>query len=418
RADGAPEGAIPLDPYAGVVRITTPSGAASPALTGAVDTLVARIKARAAKGPKLRRAGDTKGAADPSAEGAATLPSAHKRHAEAEQTSALELWLALALVAMMLWTVPVLVRRCWRGLLTEAAPIGPLPAWAVLVGLLALVAVVQLFFVPRELVTVFAGYGAVNEAWALRPVIKYGAATTALYGPLLGFFGPSTDVFIATNRVFGLLTVLCAGALARRMGGGLVVGLVAIALTGLLPALLRDRASESILVPMSFWVLASMVHLDRWREDGCRGHLVATAVMGALALHARPEVWVVLPLLWIAALSLTPGARRPHLVIAGTLALAAPRLWSLIHYTSAASQSGDVPGLSDGAFAGFVERFLGLNSLWWPEVFPLSAGLLALAALVLVPRASRLAVGLLLVASVVWQALSTLDLPEVSAPRT
>jgi hypothetical protein len=323
----------------------------------------------------------------------------------------------MLLLALSLAVLPYLLRTSWRTLVADAPPVAGLPAWALLTGLLVLVAAVQLLLVPQELVTVFAGYGAVNEAWALRPVLKYGAATTALYGPLMGIFGPSTDVMIATNLAFGLGTVLLAGALTARLGGDRLSGLWAVLLVGLIPALLRDRASETILVPMVFWVLASMVHLDGWRRGGCWRHAIGAVVCAALALHARPEAWVVLPMLWLGTLALTAEGRGWVRLALGALVLALPRLWSLVHYAMAASQSGDVPGLADGELAGLIQRFIGLNALWWPALFPPLAVWCAVFAL-LQPRARRASIAWCLVAIVSWQALSTLDLPPVSAPRT
>jgi hypothetical protein len=419
KGEVTPEGALSLGSYTGQVTITTPSGAASAALTGAVDALVARVTSHAPRGPRLRRlqADDDPDRARGPPNGASALPSAHKRHSSGEQTSPLELWLCMLLLVVSLALWPDLLRTSWRTLLGDASPVAGLPAWMVLSGLLVLVAAVQLILVPQELVTVFAGYGAVNEAWALRPVLKYGAATTALYGPLMGIFGPSTDVMIATNLVFGLGTVLVAGAFTARLGGDRLSGLWGVVLVGLIPALLRDRASESILVPMTFWVLASMVHLDGWRRGGCWRHAIGAVVCAALALHARPEAWVVLPMLWFAVLALSTEGRGWVRLALGALVLALPRLWSLLHYATAASQSGDVPGLADGELAGLIERFIGLNALWWPALFPPLAAWCALFAL-LQPRARRLSIGWCLVAILSWQALSTLDLPPVSAPRT
>ena len=416
--DAAP-GSISLGSYAAQVTITTASGSASAALTDAVDALVARLKKRAERGPQLRRlqpGGTTASPRGPPGTEGAQLPSAHKRHATAEATGALELWLCIALLLLSLVLTPWLLKESWSMTLRQSPQLLGRSSALWLLGLLGLVALVQLLVVPRELVTVFAGYGAVNEAWALRPVIKYGAATTALYGPLLGIFGPSTEVFIGTNLAFGLGTLVLAGALAARLGGQTLVGLFAVALCGLIPALMKDRASESVLVPMSFWLLASLVHLDAFRRLGGRVHGLGAVVCAALALHARPEAWIVLPILWLGIASLSPqGARWRHLALA-TLALGLPRLWSLVHYTLAASQSGDVPGLADGELAGMIERFWTLNALWWPDLFPPLAAWLGLFAL-MAPRPKRLALGAMVVAVLAWQALSTLDLPPVSAPR-
>ena len=137
-----------------------------------------------------------------------------------------------------------------------------------------------------------------------------------------------------------------------------------------------------------------MVHLDGWRRAGCWRHAVGAVVCAALALHARPEAWVVLPMLWFAVVALHSDGRGWVRLALGALVLALPRLWSLLHYATAASQSGDVPGLADGELAGLIERFIGLNALWWPALFPPLAAWCALFAL-LQPRVRRLSICLL-----------------------
>ena len=413
-----PEGKISLGKYTGELTITTPSGDAAEALKAAVDALITRITSRAEGGPNLRQR-RVSGEADasrgpPGAQGA--LPSAHRRQLRGEETSPIELWLCFLLLALSLLLLPRLLSGALKTITEGMSPLGPLSPRALVIGLMALIVALQLIFIPQLLVTVFAGYGAVGEAWALRPVLKYGAATTALYGPLLGLFGPSTGVMIATNLVIAFGAIFLAGALARRLGSSPLSGLIALVLVGLIPALMRDRASESILVPMVFWVLASLIHLDAHLRSGCRRHALGAVVTAGLALHARPEVWVVLPMLWMAILALRGGSRPWFRLALGAFVLALPRLWSLVNYALHASQSGDVPGLADAELAGMVERFIELNALWWPSLFPPLALWCALAALLL-PRDKRASVAWVLLAILSWQALSTLDLPPVSAPR-
>ena len=99
----------------------------------------------------------------------------------------------------------------------------------------------------------------------MEPLAKPGAQACvtwrsdhALYGPLLGIFGPSTSVMIGTNLVVGLGSVLLAAVLARRLGSSALSGLFGLVLVGLIPALMR-QGSESILILMVFGA-RSLVH--------------------------------------------------------------------------------------------------------------------------------------------------------------
>ncbi|MEC9072015.1 MAG: hypothetical protein VX938_06530, partial [Myxococcota bacterium] len=182
---------------------------------------------------------------------------------------------------------------------------------------------------------------------------------------------------------------------------------------------------ESVLVPMAMWVLAAWVHGDLWLRTR-RGFHGALAVANlALALNARPEVWLVAPFLALSVVSLegrwSALRERPraHLVGAAALvALCAPRAWSLFHYVGDAASHGGVPGLGQGGdFAGMVNRFLTHNALWLPEIHPVSVVAMAFLAPLLLPAGRRLAATLILLSVLLWQGLSTVDLPPVSIPR-
>lgn len=395
------------------VEVTTPSDALSDELKQAVDRAVARLRTREAQGPELRaERADAPTTAAPGATGgpggARAPPNSHRAVPAADDARDVELALCLLLLLLSLALMPAL-GRATRGLLCPDR---------LHYAALALVALVQLFVVPDLLVSVYSGYGTVAEAAVWRPVVKYGAATTAVYAPILNLLGPSTDVLLIVNRLLGVLTVPLAAALAVRLAGTRAAGLFGIAVAGLLVALLRDRASESILVPMAFWATASLVLLAAWLDHGRRSDLVAVVAFGGLALHARPEPWAVLPLLVVAVALTAPNWRRLAVAALATAAAGAPRLWSLWHYSRSAATHGDVPGLAEGGLRLTEGPFTDLNALWWPDIFPVTASLLALLALAAGPSRRRLGVGLWILAILVWQALSTLDLPPVSVPRT
>lgn len=401
--------------YDVAVTASPPGDARADALIAAV---LARIGAQEEGGPRLRQRPSTQG------EQAAVAPStvvdsAHGDEDAAGPMAAFDLWLCFGLLVLSFGFVPALSRQV-RGDLWDDAPA------AARVALLAVftLAVAAHTLVPWRLVMVFHGYPAVAEAWSLRPVLKYGAATTALYGPLLRAFGPSTGVVIATNVIFGLLTLPLLAVLARRLAGhegpraGLTA-LVALALVGLSPVLVSDHATESILVPTRFWLAAALVLLDGWARTGRRLPLAGAVVFAALVVHARPDTAAMMPLLagavLLAARPLPP--LRLLAVAAGILAaVALPRVLELVFWMPAAVGRGDLPGLVTShspSLSWLVER----NLLLLPMFHALSVTALAAVAVTTAPRglrAARLAVAFAVAG---WVVLSMVDLPWVSIPR-
>jgi hypothetical protein len=409
-----PKGSVG-EPVAGRYRaeVVIKPDSAKASLSGAVDKVMARLTARARLGPDLRAPRASQGT---SASTSAVAPS-HRAVGGAQSTASLELWLCAFLLLLAVIALPSLVSATRESLGGDSRQhLGLLVLWG-------LVCAIQLGLVPQTLVSVFSGYASVSDAFALEPVAKYGAFTTILYGPWLRALGPSTDVICTLNVILGLGLIPLAGAWASRFAGTSRAGWIAMLLVGLAPALMRDRASESVLVPVQFALLAAGLHLDRWLESRAPIQAVGALAWGALALHGRPEAWLVAPVLAIAWCAL--GDRFGRLksrsgigIIVALLALIAPRLWSLVHYVSSASVHGDVPGLaSGGELAGLWERLLHLNLLFSPDLHAVSGTVLALISWGVVRRTNARPVLAIGVAVVVWIALSTLDLPEVSVPR-
>ncbi|MEC9072848.1 MAG: hypothetical protein VX938_10730, partial [Myxococcota bacterium] len=241
--------------------------AARSALKPAIDRVVERVKQRQRQGPDLRRARVDRPYAERQRSGEAsekTKAGVFRDTPEAQRFASLELWLCLALLLFALAGLPALFMGSSSSL--GSGVVGPrgssLYSWTLVAFLVVIGA--QFVGVPRLLVTVFSGYASVAEALALNPVAKYGAATTALYGPLLRLMGPDTAVVTGVNVVVGLVTVLLAAIWVVRLADRPTLAPLAVLLIGLLPALMRDRASESVLVPMAMWVLAAWVHGDLW----------------------------------------------------------------------------------------------------------------------------------------------------------
>lgn len=405
------------EPVAGRYRaeIVIEPATARAGLAEAVGGLMRRLTTRARLGPDLRAPRPPPSGA--TAEGGAQSGASSRAIAGADQTADLELWICFLLLFGALASLPALF-----GATRLALAGGSERVAGALFALIAVVAL-QLAFVPSTLVGVFSGYASVADAVALAPVAKYGAFTTALYGPALRALGPSTDVVIGLNLVLGLMLVPLAGAWAARLSGTARAGWIAILVVGLTPALMRDRASESVLVPVQFALLAAGVHFDRWLEDGGLFQGLGAVAWAALALHGRPEAWLIAPVLAL-AWGLCDGRMArlggPRFRLGAGLFLLAllPRAWSLWHYMGSAARHGDVPGLGEGGdLAGIWERLQSLNILLSPHLHAVSVTVLAIVALRVV-RPTRLMAALAVgAAALVWILLSTLDLPAVSVPR-
>lgn len=409
--------------------VTVTPAEAKPELAQAIARLVERIRTNQAHGPPLRslhgkapekaRVPTQAGSHDDRDDGVTTGDPA----ASAGETGpGLELLLCFAMLLGSILTAPWLIESCRR---TLGGSRRHNQAFALSLGVLVLV---QLVGVPHQLVTVFAGYGQVADGWNFEPNAKYGATTTALYGALLHLFGPSTEVIINTNLLVGLASVVLAAVwvlrVAGRAGRGGFGASLALLIIGFAPVLMHDRGTESVLLPMQFFLLAGLVHFDAWLKGAKRLHLLAAMIHWGLAMNARPEAFVVAPLLAGSVLALEGRWRvlqeRKGSVVLATLLLLiliSPRALSLLTFMDGATHSGDVPGLATGSAEGFWAAFLEKNGLWMPTLMSPWLLLGAVAAPFFVPRGRRGAAVLMWVAILAWQALSTLDLPAVSISR-
>lgn len=271
---------------------------------------------------------------------------------------------------------------------------------------------------PSHLVTVFHGYGTVVEAAALRPVPKYGAGSTVLYGPLLNLLGMDLRVIVATNTLCGLLSVPLLAAVARRLGGR-HAGVVAVALVGLTAALVSDRLSESTLVPARLWLAATAVALDAWLRDARPTLAAAVVTFAALTLASRADLAPLLALVGCAILLANGGLRDrwAALTLLGLVALLlVPRAVTLLSWFPQAAQRGDLPGVGEPWAPLFARGLVERNALLSPWIFPPLTALLAASALAL-PRPHRGARALVALGTLAVVALSLLDLPAVSIPR-
>jgi tetratricopeptide (TPR) repeat protein len=350
----------------------------------------------------------------------AGLPSAHRPLDLPEWITHAELWVSALLLLLSLLALPAAFRRSWRWLTDSAGSRYRL----VLVVTLGVIALVQIL-VPTVLVMVFGGYASVLEAWAFRPVDKYGAASTVLYGPLLWLLGPGTDVLVWTNRLLGVALLPLVGAWAVRLSSRRLAGLTAIVLCGLAPALLRDRASEGLMVMVTFWMMMSVMHLDAWLENrGSRLHLLGWVAASAFAMNGRPECFVVLPLLWGSVLLVEQRYRALQgrvpqcagaLILMGVLVV--PRLLSLFAYVEGALDHGELVGMPGGNVEGILEDLWRKNALLTPWILNPLVSLLGVAAVFVVGFGKRMSVGLVWLAILAWLVLSASDLPPVSVPR-
>lgn len=389
-----------------------------------IDAALARIRALERTGPRLRSTPSTPPSDAPDQVSHSRLAPVHEEYEVPPTLVTLELTVAAALLLLALLLLPLVFGAAWRALLADLGR----PERVALAVIAALVLAANLL-APTHLVTVFHGYGTVVEAASLRPVPKYGAGSTVLYGPLLRLLGADVRVIVATNIALGLASVPLLAAIARRLGGRPLAGVIGLALVGLSAALVSDRLSESTLVPARFWLACAVVALDAWLRRGASGGgklaraaLPASVVVySALAMSSRPELAPLLALTGAAIVAANGGLRgragSAALLVAAVAVLLLPRGLTLLAWLPHAAQRGDLPGAQEAWGALLAQGFVERNALISPWIFSITiTGLAALAPL-LDPRPLRLARALAAIAVAGVIAVSFADLPAVSIPR-
>lgn len=299
-------------------------------------------------------------------------------------------------------------------------------SWALwMVFLSVAVGLALRLWLPHRPVMYFMGYHFADLAWHLDEVPKYGPGSLVLYHLWFQLAGPSHQAMMWLNAVLGGLTPVAAAAVTARMGASALVTALSAILVALVPLFVKDGTSESLLVPMTLWLLCGSALFLRYRETGRIVHLASALALVLLAAWSRPEATLLAPLT-ILLLTLKRWGPRPcfsrgrGLIWAAAMGLLVLRLWHLHTVMVGEVAMGNNPNLAAGWPHLLLVMGHGLlvrNAAFWPSLFPAAVTILALAGLLPGPWSRRWPGMLLLLAGAAWLFVSSLDLPYVSVAR-
>ena len=296
-------------------------------------------------------------------------------------------------------------------------------AWFVLLAV-ALGLALRLWL-PHRPVMYFMGYRFADLAWHLDEITKYGPGSLVLYHLWFQLTGPSHQAMMWLNAVLSGLTPVAAAALAARMGATALVTALSAVLVALVPLFVKDGTSESLLVPMTLWLLCGLALFLRYRESGRVVNLGAALALLLLAAWSRPEATLLAPFS-VVVLSWRKGGQRTRsgvtcvLLWAAAAVLLILRLWHLQSVMAVEMAMGNHATLQAGWPHLMLVMGHGLlvrNAAFWPSLFPAAVTALALAGLLAGPRGRRWPVARLLLVGGAWLFVSSLDLPYVSVAR-
>ena len=331
-------------------------------------------------------------------------------------------WALLATFALSLPALVALtVARLWRGDAGFSGWKRPRNALFAAIG----VGAVARFLVPPRMVMHYMGYELFGQAARLGVTPKYGPAAFQLEHAVLRVGG--MDAVFAVHALVGALLAPMAAVLLMRLGASAGAVAWAGSLVALAPVLIRDAASESMLVHTTFWALGAAVMLADHVRSGRPLPLLGAGLWALLAMLGRPEMLGAAPLLLAAVVVAAPSPRRVHFgalglvfgVVVAVLWLRADQLQAQL---AVERLRGNTPRVfQDGHLARVFqllrEAWWDKNGLLWSELFPAALPIaIAVGGVVGRGRPRRLVL-LFLALTLAWLAPSALDLPWVSVPR-
>ncbi len=269
----------------------------------------------------------------------------------------------------------------------------------------------RFFLIPMWIATVFIGYRLTQQAADLVPASHYGLGASALYHAIFAFLPVDHDVLMRTNSLLGVMTMPLAGAFAARLWPERGAGPAFVALLAFTPLFLRNDNSDANNVPCLLWIFGSLVLYEEYLEKRALAALAGALSLAFMALVSRPEMPIVLPVLFTLLTFALRPARSPlrdwRLYALGAFGclLATPHF---IHVLTAQAQL--YPNVAANALARIPEVLLEENTVLWPILFPQGIVVLAAAALVLPPYTDyrrRLLVAIAAVALLAVYAIDT-----------
>lgn len=328
------------------------------------------------------------------------------------------LGLILLGVFVLLWLQRAFVWVVWRHLSDDKA------LQRQCAGLGAIWLLVHLF-APGYLVMEYTGYDLTARLAWMTEISRYGAGSAWLYGWAFSLLGiDHTSVQIA-NRLFGLATLLPMAAMLFTLMGKRAVW--ALALYICLPVQWRDHLSEGIMTGTNWLLIGGLAAaVCAWKRTLPPVAMPLAFAMWMGAAVCRPEVGVaLLPLgLVISGLmcwSVAPKDRRRTVFAVFSAATgAAFALWPHVQWllveVATQQQSAGIHELSKATSSRITDVLTGNNFLLdGPWVSPVV--IVWIVAGLVWRRGDRLWSGSLVIATLAWWSVTSVDLPLVSIPR-
>jgi hypothetical protein len=342
-----------------------------------------------------------------------------RRHIEFTAADQVEYALTAALACLTFFMLFVVGRGMWLLLAVRMRLDPRLGRWILALFVLVVVAHAA---VDARMVMVYTGYDLTSRLTELDSLPRYGAGSVWVYKPAFLLFGVGHESVQVFNRIAGILLffpvltlVLVFHPRAR------LEAVFSAALVGLMPVFLRDHSSEGIQAGTCFILAMGMAGTAlalRRRGDAWLGW--ASLPILVFVGTCRPEAAVALPCLVLGMgmsrrACLRADRRKWALYAIVALAWFLPHVQWLMGVTEGLVEARDISPV-DALSMERVARVLMqdnifLRTTWVPWVVP------ALAFFALRFRSQRALIVGYLVAGLLWIAMSSVDLPDVSIPR-
>jgi hypothetical protein len=280
-------------------------------------------------------------------------------------------------------------------------------------------------FAPGYLVMEYTGYDLTARLAWLTEISRYGAGPAWLYGWAFSLFGVDHTSVQLANRLFGLASLLPMAALLFTLMGKRAVW--ALTLYVCLPVQWRDHLSEGIMTGTNWLLLSGLAAaVCAWKRTLPQVALPLAFAVWMAAAVCRPEVGVALIPLGLAVTALvcwtTEPERRGRTLFAALsagvgagFALWPHVRWLLVEVASQ-EQSAGIHQLSEATSSRITDVLTGNNFLLdGPWVSPVV--LVWIAAALLWRGRERLWSASVILATLLWWSVTSVDLPLVSIPR-
>jgi hypothetical protein len=296
-----------------------------------------------------------------------------------ETLSNLRAAVALLLLGLSIPSLALAYARALRLLRAEADP----ATRRLFVASTALAAVVRWLIAPKQIVTMYIGYLLTQQAIELSAASHYGMGSLALYHALFAVLPRDHRTLLWANAVVGVLTLPLAATFAARILRSPRAGAVFAALVALTPLFIKNDASDANQVPCLWWLFGGLVLWEEYLDTGARPALAAAVPLVALAANARPEMPLLLPVLFgllTLGLPRSPHLRRREVALAMlvTALLVVPHARHVLGAATALEERDSLPGASAGGMKRLLWAVVTENTVLTPSLYPVALALLAL----------------------------------------